>query len=92
MAADQIDRAGCEVGVISDWLVEAVIVNTIGDGEGGCPPDGRLALREGVYAPGCGPALVSFRSGADVKRPSFRKPRGISSRESSVFGADCRSR
>jgi hypothetical protein len=39
-----------------------------------------------------GPAPVSFRSGAHVKRPSFRKPRVISSRELSVFGADCRSR
>ena len=39
-----------------------------------------------------GPAPVSFRSGAHVMRPSFRKPRGISSRGLSVFGAGCKSR
>ncbi len=39
-----------------------------------------------------GPAPVSFRSGAHVRRPSVRRPRVISSRGLSVCGAGCRSR
>ena len=39
-----------------------------------------------------GRASVSFRSGAHVKRPSVRKPRGISRRLQSVCVGDCRSR
>ena len=39
-----------------------------------------------------GPAPVLFRSGAHVRRPSVRRPRGISSRGLSVSGAGYRSR
>ncbi|WP_415182603.1 hypothetical protein [Phaeovulum sp.] len=38
-----------------------------------------------------GPAPVSFRSGAHVKRPFVRMPRGFSSPRLSVCGAGCRS-
>jgi hypothetical protein len=46
--------------------------------------------REGTKQ--AGPAPVLFRSGAHVMRPSVRRPRVISSRGRSVFGAGCRSR
>ena len=39
-----------------------------------------------------GTAPVSFRSGAHVRRPSVRRPQGISSRGLSVCVAGCRSR
>ena len=54
------------------------------------PLDTEIAL---AAAEACrGPAPVSFRSGAHVRRPSFRKPRGISSLVLNVCGVDCRSR
>ena len=39
-----------------------------------------------------GPAPVLFRSGGHARRPSVRRPRVISRRVLSVFGAGCRSR
>ena len=54
------------------------------------PLDTEIAL---AAAEACrGPAPVLFRSGAHVRRPSFRKPRGISSLVLNVCGAGCRSR
>ena len=41
---------------------------------------------------GTGPVPVLFRSGAHVKRPFVRRPRGFSSPRLNVDGADCRSR
>ena len=48
--------------------------------------------RDIAHEPHPGPAPVSFRSGAHVRRPSFRKPRVISSLALNVCGGDCRSR
>lgn len=44
------------------------------------------------YIAALGPAPVLFRSGAHFRRPSVRRPLGISSRGLNVSGADCRSR
>ena len=52
----------------------------------------KTRLRHDAGLATAGPAPVSFRSGAHVRRPSFRKPRVISSRGLSVCGGDCRSR
>jgi ATP-dependent Zn protease len=73
----------------------------VGTATGRARPTSIAIVSTGGFATQCrqkgagnrdGPAPVLFRSGAHVRRPSVRRPQGISSRGLSVCVAGCRSR
>lgn len=76
------DDLGVGMSTQNKWIT------ALRDTDVGSHEDRELALENGRL----GPAPVSFRSGAHVTRPFVRRPRVISSRGLSAFGAGCRSR
>ena len=91
--ARELELAGHEVRLIAPRHVKPFIKrqkNDAADAEVIVEAALRPTMR--YVEPKTGPAPVSFRSGAHVRRPFVRRPRVISSRVSSVCGEGCRSR